>query len=343
MSASKRVRKSKDRLGGTRAGATLFSRCPRHVLVRSMATLLFQQTCRHDSCSQNTLSSCQIFSGVSANSVQPTDEMVDIVHLPEELVQNIASWLGSDGKFSLRLTCRDLESKSRHEFASAHFSKKCVQFTTDSLEVLVEISKSRLSKYVREVFAIAALFTDQCFVQPINHGAGLWPDERQAHAYRNYVKDQASLRRSGGDLVMLTEAFKSFQCLKTVGLVDSEDRLEAGTDYRGGRKVPRVTGQYCSKIPGLTPPIVLADPYEQVPKPSVACARVSFGPRSTSTRATSTMCGTSSSRPLRILRTTIRSGSSRRTASIRRTSSLPDSSSSKSRCARASERTLGVA
>ena len=204
-----------------------------------------------DSRRPGTLLSCQARSGISANSIRQTNEMANIVHLPEELVENIASWLGSDDKFSLRLTCRALESKSLHEFASEHFTKKCVQFTTDSLQVLVQISKSRLRKYVREVYGIAALFTSLCVSRSTYGSSGWRPNERQADAYRNYVRDQKSLRRSGDDLAMLVEAFNLLPCLKTVALIDSEDRLPAGTDYRGGRTVPRVTGQYCSRRPGL--------------------------------------------------------------------------------------------
>ena len=207
-----------------------------------------------------TITPSRARSGISANSTQQTDEMTNIVHLPEELVENVAGWLGSDDKFSLRLTCRALENKSLHGFASEHFTKKCVQFTTDSLQVLVQISKSRLRKYVREVSVIAALFTNLCFSRSTYDSSGWRPDRRQADAYRYYVKDQISLRMSGGDLAMLVEAFNLLPYLKTVAFVDSEDRLRAGTDYRGGKTVPRVTGQYCPRRPGLTPPIVLADP-----------------------------------------------------------------------------------
>jgi hypothetical protein len=173
--------------------------------------------------------------------------MTKIVDLPEELIQNIAGRLGSDDKSSLRLTCRDLESKSLHAFASEHFAKKCVQLTTDSLQALVQISKSRLRRYVREVSVIAALFTNLCLSQSYYDCTGWMPEKRQKNAYRNYVMDQKSLRRNGGDLAMLVEAFNLLPYLKTVALVDSEERLQAGTDYRGGRKVPRVTGQCYSR------------------------------------------------------------------------------------------------
>ena len=89
-----------------------------------------------------------------AHKLQRTDRMTNITRFPEESVQIIASCLGSDDKFSLRLTCRALESKSLYGFASEHFTKKCVHFTIDSLQVLAQVSKSPLREYVREVSVI---------------------------------------------------------------------------------------------------------------------------------------------------------------------------------------------
>jgi hypothetical protein len=204
-------------------------------------------------------SRCYACSILNTNSLRLTNEMTNIVHLPEEMVQNIACYLGSDDDFSLRLTCRALERKSLHGFASKHFTRKCVQLTTDSLQVLLDISKSRLGKYVRHVSVIAALFTDLCFARSSLQSAAWRPNEHQKVAYRNYVRDQTSLCTSGGDLAMIVEAFSLLPKLEVVALVDSEDRLGVGTDYRGGRTVPRMTGQYCSRNPGLTPPIASAD------------------------------------------------------------------------------------
>lgn len=54
------------------------------------------------------------------------------IKLPEELVSNIACKLGSDDLFALRLTCRDLEAKSLHEFGTEYFAAKCFIFTTEA-------------------------------------------------------------------------------------------------------------------------------------------------------------------------------------------------------------------
>lgn len=44
--------------------------------------------------------------------------------LPEELLINISIKLQSDDIFSLRQTCRDIETKSLHEFAKEYFTEK---------------------------------------------------------------------------------------------------------------------------------------------------------------------------------------------------------------------------
>lgn len=164
--------------------------------------------------------------------------------LPEELISNIACKLGSDDKCALRLTCRALEEKSHHEFATEHFSAKCVHFTTDSLKSLVDISHSRLSKYVRKVYIITALFAESTNVCS-NHPSGHWhPSTREKEAYKFYVQDQVDLCRSKNDEEMLKEALKSLHSLEALILIDSELSLPHDVDYRGSNKVKRLTGMY---------------------------------------------------------------------------------------------------
>lgn len=164
--------------------------------------------------------------------------------LPEELISNIALKLGTDDKFALRLTCRTLEDRSFHEFATEFFSSKCVHLTTDSLRALVEISNSRLSKYVKKIAVMTALFSEQAYRCPGTRTAHWKPSVRQSEAYKFYMQDQATLLTTGNDKKMLTEAFKSLPSLKSVVFIDSEVGLAPDTDYRGGNKVLRQTGTY---------------------------------------------------------------------------------------------------
>lgn len=169
----------------------------------------------------------------------------ELSELPEELISNIACRLDSDDKFALRLTCRALDEKSFHEFAAEHFSKKCVHFTTDSLQSIVDISHSRLARNVKELSIITALFLEQDHGCPAGHKSHWKPTVRQSEAHKFYAQDQLALRTTGRDKEMLTEALKSFSALKSISLIDSEKGLSAEADYRGSRKARRRTGQPC--------------------------------------------------------------------------------------------------
>lgn len=166
-----------------------------------------------------------------------------ILDLPEELVSNVASKLGCDDKCALRLTCRTLDERSFHEFGTEHFSEKGVHFNTDSLKTLVDISHSRLAKYVKEVSIVIALFSEQGFSCPGRETAHWRPSVRQSEAYKFYIQDQATLRSTGNDKKMLIEAFKSLPSLKVVEFVDTETALKPSVDYRGARKIARQTGK----------------------------------------------------------------------------------------------------
>lgn len=173
----------------------------------------------------------------------PSVTMGRILDLPEELVSNVASKLGCDDKCALRLTCRTLDERSFHEFGTEHFSEKGVHFNTDSLNTLVDISHSRLAKYVKEVSIVIALFSEQGFSCPGRETAHWRPSVRQSEAYKFYIQDQATLRSTGNDKKMLIEAFKSLPSLKVIEFVDTETALKPSVDYRGARKIACQTGK----------------------------------------------------------------------------------------------------
>lgn len=170
--------------------------------------------------------------------------MVDrLSGLPEELISDITHRLGDD-KFALRGTCRAIEKKSFREFATEHFTRKCIHFTTDSLNVLREISGSvRLSGFVKEVSVVTALFSEQGFRCPGSASTHWKPSVRQTEAYKFYIEDQKTLKSTGGDRMILAECFKNLSALKAVAFIDNTDSLKDDTDYRGGNKVLRQTGE----------------------------------------------------------------------------------------------------
>jgi hypothetical protein len=175
--------------------------------------------------------------------------MVDrLSGLPEELISDITHRLGDD-KFALRATCRAIEKKSFREFATEHFSRKCVHFTTDSLSVLRDISGSvRLSGFVKEVSIVTALFSEQGFRCPGTTAPHWKPNVRQSEAYKFYIEDQKTLKTTGVDRAILAECFKNLSALKAVAFIDNTDCLKDDTDYRGGNKVLRQTGKLSYNI-----------------------------------------------------------------------------------------------
>lgn len=164
--------------------------------------------------------------------------------LPEELVSNISVRLHADDISALRLTCRALEHKSFHEFATEYFQEKCFMITTDSLKVLVAISNSeKLKGYLHHVHFMTALFSDGAFNCPRGCNCAWQPSVKQKDAYRTYVYDQKQLGKTGRDKEMLLEAFTNLTSLKGVTIVDSPGALSPEVDYRGRNKVPRLTGR----------------------------------------------------------------------------------------------------
>nr|OQO19889.1 hypothetical protein B0A51_13392 [Rachicladosporium sp. CCFEE 5018] len=162
--------------------------------------------------------------------------------LPVELVSNISCRLGIDDVRSLRLSSKTIEEKCFHEFATEWFSSKAIHFTTDSLGVLVDISRERLAKYVKDVRILTTMFSDHTLSCPSGGHNHCRQSTRQAEAYRFYVQDQAKLKEKGDDRKMLIEAFSNLLSLKTVGMLDADALLSSETDYRGRFKVPRLTG-----------------------------------------------------------------------------------------------------
>jgi len=173
----------------------------------------------------------------------PSDmERTLLSSLPEELISNIACKLGSDDIFAFRLTCKAIETKSLHEFATEYFSEKCVHLTTDSLKALVDISGSKLNKYVKGLSLVTALFDKQGFQCPGRATTHWRPSVRQSEAYKFYISDQGKLLKTGRSTEMLALALCSLPSLKVISYMDTPASLNPNADYRGGNKVFRQTG-----------------------------------------------------------------------------------------------------
>ena len=162
--------------------------------------------------------------------------------LPEELVSNISARLHADDISALRLSCRALEHKTFHEFATEYFTEKGFVITTDSLKVLVAIANSeKLNGYLQNVHFLTAFFAEtKC---PNGCNCAWQPSVKQAEAFRTYLADQKSIKKTGSDKDMLQEAFAALPALKAVTIVDSPSVLPKDVDYRGKNRIRRLTGR----------------------------------------------------------------------------------------------------
>lgn len=195
--------------------------------------------------------------------------------LPEELLSNISIKLGSDDIFALRLTCRDVEAKvsicvcdensfwpthannlqTFHEFATEYFTAKCFIFTTESLNVLVRISKHhKLREYLTKLYFAPAQMSR---LKPTcDHGHPIRSTVRQREALDIYMADQKQLQASGGDKQLLVEALNNLPAVRLVSLVDHLGGLPEGVECRGLQKVTRTTGNrppLTGSVPALVP------------------------------------------------------------------------------------------
>lgn len=167
--------------------------------------------------------------------------MARFTDLPEELVSNVAQRLGSDDLFSLRLTCRALSERCFHDFATGYFSERCVMLTSESLRVLISISKHpQLKKYVHGVFILTALFSAEAFDACDSYQ----PTTSQSKAYRFLIGDQKQMKKSKFDVAALGSSFKGLPSLSTVGIVDALRYANASTNCWGINKAIRQTGMY---------------------------------------------------------------------------------------------------
>ncbi|GAB7358339.1 hypothetical protein MBLNU230_g2410t1 [Neophaeotheca triangularis] len=170
--------------------------------------------------------------------------------LPEELISNIAARLGPDDIFNFRLTCRTVENRSLHEFATEYFTAKGFLFTTDSLKVLVNIAHNvKLNKYLRDVSFCAGYFSDPVWKCP--HDCSCWiPNVREAEAHKEYYNDQQKLIKTGGAKDYIVEAFKKLPALTDLSITDSYSCLPSSVDIRGFRRITRLTGHPPTLAPG---------------------------------------------------------------------------------------------
>ncbi|KAK3075982.1 hypothetical protein LTR53_000159 [Teratosphaeriaceae sp. CCFEE 6253] len=172
--------------------------------------------------------------------------------LPEELISNIALRLDYDDITSFRLTCRTLEARSFHDFATEYFSAKAFMLLTGSLKVLGAIARdARLREFLHSIYVVTAFFHQSAFSCANGCHCSWKPTVRQAEAYRLYIRDQQQLKNSGDDKKMLTEALKQLPAVTSLYLADgpSHGEMLENANLYGLRKVVRTTSRSPSCCP----------------------------------------------------------------------------------------------
>jgi hypothetical protein len=170
--------------------------------------------------------------------------------LPEELVSNIVVKLDTDSSLAFRLTCRVLEHKSIHEWASEYFTHKAIIPSSPSLKALASIAESeKLRGYLHHIYVIPALFSARVF--NCCHGRSCkWKHTvRQEEAMHSYVDDQKDLKKNGKLLEHLTHIFKQLPELHCVSLVDSFSSVPAEVNILGHASFTRRTNNTLTTLP----------------------------------------------------------------------------------------------
>ncbi|OTA69464.1 hypothetical protein K449DRAFT_384401 [Hypoxylon sp. EC38] len=139
----------------------------------------------------------------------------NLTTLPVEILIQIASYLDTPNYQAFRLTCRGIEDSLFRAFAQQYFRKIQFMRTEYSLQALVDISKSRLSSYLRHVVITTHL------LGPRSPSARPRPwsieSDTREEKYSRMCDDQAVFLSIGYDQDMLVEAFRNLK-LEVVGI-----------------------------------------------------------------------------------------------------------------------------
>lgn len=132
--------------------------------------------------------------------------------IPLEILQRISYYLPTPDLGCLRLTCRSIEQSLYAMFAHEFFRQKQFMVTQDSLQTLIDVSKSRLGKHLR--FVHIGL---ECISDGVQHSV---LDDKEAARYKEHYTDNFTLWNTGYHRDMMVEAFRNLKNLEDVILRD---------------------------------------------------------------------------------------------------------------------------
>ncbi|KAJ0114811.1 f-box domain containing protein [Diaporthe amygdali] len=161
-------------------------------------------------------------------------QVSELVKLPRELLDNVATSLPTQDFNSLRLACKELEAKTFPYWANCFFKKRQFMIDQFSLQTLVDISQhDALSKVISHLIIgldeFRAFNLDRAFSSAAQNLQPLAEFDR----WRSADCTQQALLYGGGAVDMLSRALVNLPNLRTIDLRD----FNSPTRYRDA--VPR--------------------------------------------------------------------------------------------------------
>ncbi|KAI9149509.1 hypothetical protein HJFPF1_11562 [Paramyrothecium foliicola] len=136
--------------------------------------------------------------------------------IPLEVLLRITYHLTTPELGNFRLACRSIEQSLYITFTREFFTLKQFMITEDSLQALIDISKSRLAHHLRSVHIGL-----ECFPEGMHRPL---QDEERESRFRQRYADQFSLWNTGYHREMLAEAFGNLENLENVVIRDFNSR-----------------------------------------------------------------------------------------------------------------------
>ncbi|KAF2424912.1 hypothetical protein EJ08DRAFT_736918 [Tothia fuscella] len=152
--------------------------------------------------------------------------------LSQELILLVSRHLGTEDYGNLRRTCSYIEKQLFEDFAKHFFTTRQFMLTHYSLQTLIDISNhDALGGHLRKIIIGTNIIAEPASGQFIRTGTGgTGPtDQQRAYASKEYL-DQQYLTSMGGDVSMLTDAFRRLSNCREVEIRD----YNSGTRYRDG-------------------------------------------------------------------------------------------------------------
>ncbi|KAI0842856.1 hypothetical protein F5Y06DRAFT_256267 [Hypoxylon sp. FL0890] len=140
----------------------------------------------------------------------------NLTTLPLEIIIQIASYLETPDYQAVRLTCRGIEASLFRAFALQYFRKIQFMRTEYSLQGLIDISKSRLSSYLKHVIITSQVLNPKAALHARWRPGNIELDAGEER-YNRMCDDQVVLLNTGYDQHMLIEAFRNLK-LDAVGV-----------------------------------------------------------------------------------------------------------------------------